>query len=117
MTAIRTQLAIVASPEVIEEITQATEGVAFSAPVAVESPADALDSPVGGAEIQQLAEMVVLIAQSGAATLTIVNQLRDLLKNRRDEAAAAVADPESGKRLGTITAETSDEDIDRMARQ
>ena len=109
------QLAIEGSKEIIEEVHKlnAIEGVQVSKPVASDRAADPLDSPIGADEIKQLVEIVTAVAESGTAITLFLGALRNILKKRQDE-GLLVRDPVSGKELGRLTGETSQEDMARI---
>ena len=98
----------------IREILQAadmTEEVAVSKPVTMESPADALDAPIGGDELQHFLEMITIVAESGAGLAAFIYKVRTMLK---PDEKIAIKDPVSGRSLGTITDSTSSEEIAGM---
>jgi hypothetical protein len=110
-----TNVAFEASPEVISEICSAAtvSGAQVSKPVVTSSPADALDSPIGGDEIRQILELVIVAFKAGAAGLVFFKSLQDILKKHPGE-AILVKDPASGKMKGTITQDTSDADAKKI---
>jgi hypothetical protein len=82
-----TNIAFEASPKVISEICSAAtvSGAQVSKPVVTSSPADALDSPIGGDEIRQILELVIVAFKAGAAGLVFFKSLQDILKKHPGE--------------------------------
>ncbi len=77
------------------------------------SAADALDSPIGGDEIQKILELVIIAFKAGGAGLVFFKTLQGVLKKHPGE-AILVKDPASGKTKGTITKDTSDADAEKI---
>jgi hypothetical protein len=112
---LRTQLALSSSAEVIEDVikTAPTEGIDYSDPVIVESVADALDASIGGGEVRQIPEMVVLVAHSDAAMTSFVDRLLGVLKKHGGE-QVTVQDPASGEPLGVISDEIGRDGVHKV---
>lgn len=109
------KFAFEASPHVASEISAAATkaGAQASKPVAISSPADALDSPIGGEEIKQILELVVVAFKAGGAALVFFNAVKETLKKFPGE-AVLVKDPLSGKTKGTITNDTTESEARKI---
>lgn len=105
MTELRVSL--VASPTVVSELREAVkkQDIAFSEPVASESPADALDSPIGAEELKQLTEVVIVVFKAGTASLVFAKALLDVLKARRE--AVVLKNPKTGAEVGRLDQNTN----------
>jgi hypothetical protein len=107
-------VSIVASPEVIQELQQvaASGDVEFSEPVSVESPADALDAPIGGEEFRQILEMITVVFKTVAAAVSFALVLKKVLKKYPKE-KATLKDHATGADRGTVTADSPPEEVRR----
>jgi hypothetical protein len=123
----RTQLGIIGPSEFIEQVsltefieqvslTAAPENVELSKPAIVESPVDALDAPIGGEGIQGILETVTVSASSNGALALFLYKVNAMFKQQK-EGVLEVRDPASGARLGTITSETSEKEIEEILSQ
>jgi len=109
------KIALEASPKVAEELAAAAKkaGAQTSKPVATSSPTDALDSPIGGEEIKQILELVIISFKAGGAALVFFNAVKETLKKFPGE-AVRVKDPLSGNTKGTITSATTEAEAKKM---
>ena len=93
----------IASPEVVQDLRDAltAAGIPVSEPAPMDSPADALDSPISGEEIRQIFETVTVMLQTGTAILTFRGALRKAV--HRNGSSATVKDARTGEQLGEVT--------------
>ncbi|HEV2803596.1 MAG TPA: hypothetical protein VGW57_01575 [Chthoniobacterales bacterium] len=85
-------------------------GIETSKPVSKTSPADALDSPIGGEEIRQALELATLVFKSGAAAVAFFTALKPFLQKHPTE-SLVVKDPLSGSKKGRIDQTTSTAEV------
>lgn len=98
-----------AVPQVIATLVAGLDADDFrvSLPVSTESPADALDAPIGPQEIQQTLEIVTIAFKAGSAALVFIARLRTALENK--DQSATVRDAKSGKVRAVVRADTPDD--------
>lgn len=111
-------ISIEAPNEVIADLSAALASTDFrlSVPVASKSPADALNAPIGPAEVQQVFQLLTVVFTTGSAGLTFVDKLKKVLAGHADQ-PVTLRDPETGRIRGTVTADTTEEDLSRIAGQ
>src|SRR2546423_14802548 len=100
-------IAFEASPQLIKEIRSiaAQSGAEVSNPTATTSVADALDSPIGGEEIKQILELLIVAFKAGGAAITFFTAVRGVL-NKYPNEAVVVKNPLAGEKRGVITKDT-----------
>ena len=69
----------------------------------------ALNAAITLDEVKTVLEIVTAVFKSGAALIEFMKAVRETMRARR--AAVVVSDPLTGKRLGRIEADTSDETL------
>lgn len=103
-----TMLSVTAETSLVTELVcNPAEGVELGEPVPVDSELDALDSPIGIEEIKTVAECVTVVAASGTAVVTFIDQLVRLVKRLGKPTEVST---ENGDMV-EITPESTTEDV------
>ena len=107
-------LAIEAPPAFIEAVRAlSVEGLAVSEPSLAGSSADILDSPAGGDRIRPIREVVTILARTGKAVAELGHKVGQLLPTLSGQ-VVVVTDPVTGRRLGVLSAGSTEEDIRKL---
>jgi len=89
---------IEAERTVLEEIIAKAkeEGIEVSEPIPSTSTSNPLHSPMTGAEVKEVFEVVILVFKTGTAVASFMIAVESILKHFRHDAAAKVTDRASG---------------------
>ena len=108
-------VSFIASREAIQELYggKAEDGIQFSEPVAMESPADILDAPIGLGEVKVVLELLTVAINTTAAGAILIERIFDLIKKYQG-LQVRIQDPKSGRELGRVSVKTSREEVARV---
>jgi len=99
------------SPELIKKLAATADscGVEHSEPVSTESLADPLQAPIGGPEVKEYLELLVILFKTGVAAAGFFGAIRNVLKDYKGQ-PLTVKDRKTGT-VTKLTSETSDAEI------
>jgi hypothetical protein len=105
------------SPELIQKLAANADssGVEHSEPVSTESLADPLQAPIGGPEVKEYFELLVLLFKTAAAAAGFFGAIRNVLKDYEGQ-PLTVKDRKTGK-VTKLTSETSEAEIREAFKQ
>ncbi|MBK9743710.1 MAG: hypothetical protein IPO94_12450 [Saprospiraceae bacterium] len=108
-------ISIEGESSIIEELNQLIESkdIQKSSPVQKESLADPLDSPIGADEVKSIIEVITLILEFGTGIITFGLTVKKTLAEYPGK-KLVLRNPNSGKKIGEITENTSEEEIKNM---
>jgi hypothetical protein len=101
-------ISLIACRELIEKFVEEEKlnGIEISEPVAVESPTDMLDAPIGIEEVKVYLEVITVAINTTAAGALLVDRILKMVKEYKG-AFFKVQDPKSGREVGQLDGATS----------
>lgn len=110
----KSQFVIEAVPDDIRAIIKPeSSDILISNPRRVRSAADVLHSPIGPEELRQTLEMITVVLKTGTALMQFIAVLLPVI-NALGKRIIIVRDPKTGERRGTLTSQSTQEEIRKM---
>ncbi|MDA9520164.1 hypothetical protein XI06_07315 [Bradyrhizobium sp. CCBAU 11434] len=101
--------------EVIDKIAELPEiaGIELDEPQSDQSLADAVDSPIGPQEIEQILQLITVAITTATAGVTLFEKIQTLLRGSEKPSKVAVVDPKNNKTLGDLAVDTDPKMLSR----
>jgi hypothetical protein len=99
--------------EIIDEIAELPEitGIELDEPQSDQSLSDAVDSPIGPQEIEQILQLVTVAITTTTAGVVLFGKIQKLLRKSEKASKVALVDPKNNKTIGTLALDSDPETL------